>query len=192
MCQCIWCYLWLWPWKRGGRLRNVTEGESWLKSHILVPVLFSVPIMIWPTQWHSPPPPVLTRPHPHVSWLALAEIEKQNKKQLAGEWKVNLASTCLVLRRKRRGFYIKVHSDFSVHRLTFSWHGWHNKPSKKKLQERQSVSCQAESGQTTRPWSTKRWPVLFMWNYGRHTGNQLAASKSKNLSWWRESKFVYK
>ena len=33
---------------------------------------------------------------------------------------------------------------------------------------------------------------LFMWNYGRDTGNQLAASKSENLSWWKESKFVYK
>ena len=31
------------------------KGESWLKSHPLVPVTSSMPIMIWPTQWPSPP-----------------------------------------------------------------------------------------------------------------------------------------
>ena len=39
--------------------------------------------------------------------------------------------------------------------------------------------------------NTKRETVLFI-NYGRDAGNQLAASKSENLSWWRKSRFVYK
>ena len=137
----------------------------------------------------SPPPRQLTRSGRNRKTKQTNKNKQKTK--LAGDWKVNLASTGFVLRRKRRGF-THVHSDFSVHRLTFSWHGWHNKPSKEKMQERQSVSCQVESNPTTRPWSTKRWPVLFMWNYGRHTGNQLAASKSENLPWRSKSRFVYK
>ena len=160
------------------------KGQSWLKSHPLVPVTSLMPIMIWPNQWSSP---LLSSPLPSRQ-LTLA-LTKKIFKKWAGDWKVNRASTGLVLGSKRKGFYTDVLSDFKRTDWLFSWHGWH-KPSKKKIQERQWGSCQAESSPTTRPWSTKRETFLFMWNYGRDTGNQLAASKSENLSWWRESKFV--
>jgi len=163
------------------------KGQSWL-----VPVSSLMPIMIWPTQWSSPL--LSSSPVPTLTSADSCADTKQNKKRTkkwAGDWKINCASTGLVLGSKRNGFYTDVLSDFKRTGWLFSWHGWH-KPSKKKIHERQWGSCQAESSPTTRPWSTKRETFLFMWNYGRDTGNQLAASKSKNLSWWRESKFVYK
>ena len=137
----------------------------------------------------SRPPP--SPPSPQLTLVLTKKERKNERKKWAGDWKVNRASTGLVLGSKRKEFYTDVLSDFKCTGWLFSRHGWH-KPSKKKIHERQWGSCQAESSPTTRPWSTKRETFLFMWNYGRDTGNQLAASKSENLSWWRESKFVYK
>ena len=165
------------------------KGQSWLKSHPLVPVISLMPIIIWPTLWSSPPPLILHRPHPDI-WLF--RWPKKCKKWV-GDWKVNCASMGLVLGSKRKGFYTDILSDFKrTCWLFFLDMDDINLPKRKyRKDNEEAAKRRAARGQGHEAPKGKLF-FLFMWNYGRDTGNQLAASKSENLSWWRESKFVYK